>query len=33
MAQAAGRHFDPQLFEVFKGILPVIRQICDMVRD
>jgi cyclic di-GMP phosphodiesterase len=33
MADAAGKHFDPQLFEVFRSILPTIREICGAVGD
>jgi putative two-component system response regulator len=33
MAQGAGRDFDPQLFEVFLGVLPAIRAIRDSHLD
>jgi response regulator RpfG family c-di-GMP phosphodiesterase len=33
MAEAAGKHFDPRLFEVFRSILPAIREICGTVED
>jgi putative two-component system response regulator len=33
MAQAAGNHFDPMLFEVFRSVLPMIRQIRDAVPE
>jgi putative two-component system response regulator len=33
MAKAAGQHFDPRLFEVFKSILPAIREICGTLTE
>jgi HD domain len=33
MARASGHHFDPVLFKVFIGILPLIRQIRDAVPE
>jgi HD-GYP domain-containing protein (c-di-GMP phosphodiesterase class II) len=33
MARAAGHHFDPVLFDVFTGILPLIRQIREAVPE
>ena len=33
MAEAAGKHFDPALLEVFRSILPTIRDICAAVQE
>ena len=33
MADAAGKHFDPALLDVFTSILPVIREIREAIRE
>jgi HD-GYP domain-containing protein (c-di-GMP phosphodiesterase class II) len=33
MADAAGKHFDPALLDIFVSILPVIREICAAVQE